>query len=130
MGRAPNVELPARQREGGRIHPELRRQRRALGEFVRSLAEVTGGLFSTRDDPSELEEALTTLATRMGTHYDEMSTFYRVTVRCPESRGEDLFVGVSRLDVSLRLFPGRRLSSWRFVSSVPGPTPSDFELPR
>ena len=85
-------------------------QRRALGEFVRSLAEVTGGLFSTRDDPSELKEALTTLATRMGTHYDEMSTFYRVTVRCPESRGEGLFVGVSRLDVSLRLFPDRRLS--------------------
>ena len=75
------------------------------------LTEQTGGIYRALAAPTALPDALTELATVMQTQYEEVKDRYRVVYECnPDDPAAAVSVGVTRQDVTVALFPNRRIS--------------------
>ena len=96
---------------GATIHAVLLSSRGGsiVTQHAVALTQNTGGLYSAFAAPSGFTTTLTELATRMGTHYDEVSDRYRVVYERPDPPGASISVGVSRSSVLLRLYADRRI---------------------
>ena len=74
-----------------------------------SLADNTGGFYTSLATPTALTRALTELATTMAAHYDEAKNRYRVLFECdPDNPSVPINVVVTRPAVAVRLFADRR----------------------
>ena len=74
-----------------------------------SLAENTGGVYTSLAAPTALARALTELARAMAAHYDEAKNRYRVVVECdPDNPSASINVEVTRPAVDVHLFADRR----------------------
>ena len=73
------------------------------------LAGSTGGRYASVAVATALPQALTTLATDLGAHYDDVSTRYRVVYERPDPPGASVSVSVARPTLGVRLFGDRRL---------------------
>lgn len=78
--------------------------------YATNLTENTGGLYENIGVPTGFAQALTTIATRMGEHFDQVSNRYRVVYERPDPPGAQISLRLSRGGIGVRLFPNRRMS--------------------
>lgn len=78
-------------------------------EYSINLTQNTGGRYRTIAVATGLPDTLTTLATEIGTHFDDMSSRWRVVYECPDPPGDRISVGVNRPGVGVRVFGHRRM---------------------
>lgn len=86
---------------------EQLRCQRCTSSYAPQLTQVTGGMYETVSLPTGFSQALTTIATRMGEHFDRVSNRYRVVYERPDPPGEQISLGVGRPGVNLRMFANR-----------------------
>ena len=72
------------------------------------LAENTGGSFESIAASTALPGVLSKLATTMGTQYETAKDRYRVAFECDTDTATQIRAGVSRQDISVRLFASRQ----------------------
>ena len=72
------------------------------------LAENTGGSFESIAASTALPVVLSKLATTMGAQYEAAKDRYRVTFECDNDTPTQIQAGVSRQDISVRLFASRQ----------------------
>lgn len=82
----------------------------AVARYAENLAYNTGGLYESITTATEMEEALTRVATRMAAHHDEVSARYRVVYQRPDPPGTTMSAGVRRSGVQLGLFTDLRMA--------------------
>ena len=81
-------------------------------QLAGNLSKNTGGLFRTLNSPTGLAAALRQLAARMGSHFDDMSTRYRLVFERPgETPGARMTAGIVGPNYKLQLFRDRRMPS-------------------
>ena len=82
----------------------------AVTSISSNLSQNTGGVFEVINASSGLDEKLTELATRMNTHYDRVSNWYRLIYERPDPPGSRISVRLtSRPGVRFNLFIDRRM---------------------
>ena len=74
------------------------------------LTDTTGGSYEAISAATALSDVLGSLATDIGTHFDQVKNRYRVVFDCGDEIPEQIQAGVSRPDVSVSLFADRRLA--------------------
>ena len=75
-----------------------------------NLSRNTGGLHRSINSPTALVDALRQLATRMGSHFDDMSTRYRLVYERPtDTPGAQIGAGIVGPNYTLQLFADRRM---------------------
>ena len=74
-----------------------------------NLTQTTGGRHVSVAAATGMAEAMVKLASDMGTHYDEMSTRYRLTYERPDPPGQRVMMRVTRPAVALRMFRDRAI---------------------
>ena len=100
VSRAATVHVVMLSTRGGNIQTQ----------FSRNLTQNTGGLYRSIVVPTALEDVLTEVATRMGTHFDEMSGRYRLLFERPgDTPGAALAATVVGAGLTMRLFADRRM---------------------
>ena len=82
---------------------------RCVADYAPTLTQYGGGLYEEISRPVEYSQALTTIATRMGEHFDQISNRYRVVYEKSAPPGAQLSIRVSRNGVNVRLFGNRRM---------------------
>lgn len=82
----------------------------AVARYAENLALNTGGLYESITTATEMEEALTRVATRMTAHHGEVSGRYRVVYQRPDPPGTTMSAGVRRSGVQLGLFTDLRMA--------------------
>ena len=85
------------------------RCQRCTSSYAPELTQYGGGIYETITLPTGYSQALTSIATRMGEHFDQMSNRYRVVYERPDPPGEQLSLQLGRPNVSVRLFFNRRM---------------------
>ncbi|HJN46552.1 MAG: hypothetical protein CL477_16420 [Acidobacteria bacterium] len=81
-------------------------------QLAANLSKNTGGLLRTLNSPTGLPDALRQLATRMGSHFDDMSTRYRLVFERPgKTPGTRMSAGIVGPSCKLQLFTDRRMPS-------------------
>ena len=78
-------------------------------DYAINLTENTGGLYEVFAAGTRLATALPELATKLGTHYDEVSQRYRVIYERPTPPGAGVSVRVARDGVVAQLYVDRRM---------------------
>lgn len=79
-------------------------------QLSQNLTKNTGGLHQSINSPTGLEEALRKLATQMGSHFDDMSTRYRLVYERPgETPGARISASIVGPNYKLQLFMDRRM---------------------
>ena len=78
-------------------------------EYSINLTQNTGGRYRGIAAATGLPNTLTTLATEIGTHFDDMSSRWRVVYERPDPPGDRISVWVNRPAVSVRVFAHRRM---------------------
>ena len=78
-------------------------------DYSLSFTQNTGGIYTALATITGVVDALTTLATRMNTHYDKVSNRYRLIYKRPDSQGANLLAGVTRPNTNVRLFADRSI---------------------
>ena len=78
-------------------------------DYAINLTDNTGGLYEAFGAGTRLATALPELATRLGTHYDEVSQRYRVIYERPDPPGTSLSVAVVREGVVVQPYIDRRM---------------------
>ena len=81
----------------------------AVTDYAINLTDNTGGLYDVFSAGTRLATALPELATRLGTHYDEVSQRYRVVYERPDPPGASVSVGVARDGVVPQPYVNRRM---------------------
>lgn len=82
----------------------------AVTSIANNLSQNTGGVFEVINASSGLDEKLLELATRMNTHYDRVSNWYRVIYERPDPPGTSVSVRLNtRPGVRFNLFLNRRM---------------------
>lgn len=81
----------------------------AITDYSLSFTQNTGGIYTAIATVTGVVDALTTLATRMSTHYDKVSNRYRVIYKRPDTPGANLLAGVTRPNTNVRLFVDRSI---------------------
>lgn len=77
-------------------------------QYGMNLTQNTGGIFETIAAATGLTEQLTRFANRLNTHFELVSTRYRVTYEVPDGvEGGGISVSVNRGEVNLQLFADR-----------------------
>lgn len=84
--------------------------RSVVTDYAINLTEVTGGLYEIFGAGTRLATALPELATKLGTHYDEVSQRYRVIYERSNPSATSLSVGVERGGVVVQSYIDRRMS--------------------
>ena len=74
-----------------------------------NLTQNTGGAYEAIVAATGLEASLRELASRIGAHYAEVSTRYRVVYERPDPAGARISMSVARSGVGVRVFADRRL---------------------
>ena len=74
-----------------------------------NLTQVTGGRYVSVAAATSMVDAMTKLATDIGTHYDEISTRYLLTYERPDPPGQRIMMRVTRPAVALRLYRDRAI---------------------
>ncbi len=75
-----------------------------------NLTQLTGGRYASVAAATGMVDAMTKLATDMGTHYDEVSTRYKLTYERPDPPGQRVMMRVTRPAVALRLYRDRAMA--------------------
>ena len=78
-------------------------------DYAINLTDNTGGLYEVFGAGTRLATALPELATRLGTHYDDVSQRYRVVYERPDPPGTSVSVGVARAGAVAQPFIDRRM---------------------
>ena len=78
-------------------------------DYAINLTDSTGGPYEVFSAGTRLATALPELATRPGTHYDEVSKRYRVIYERPDTPGASVSVRVARDGVVSQLYIDRRM---------------------
>lgn len=78
--------------------------------FATNLTQNTGGIYENIATATGLANTLTSVATRMGEHFDQVSNRYKVTYELPDPPGAEIGFQMNRPGVSVRLFPDRRMA--------------------
>ena len=78
--------------------------------FATNLTENTGGIYENIAVATGLADVLTSIATRMGEHFDQVSNRYKVTYDLPDERGAHVGFQMNRPGVRIRLFGDRRMA--------------------
>lgn len=74
-----------------------------------NLTQLTGGRYTSVAAATGMVDAMTRLATDMGTHYDQVSTRYMLTYERPDPPGQRVMMRVTRPAVALRLYRDRAM---------------------
>ena len=74
-----------------------------------NLTQLTGGRYTSVAAATGMVDAMTRLATEMGTHYDQVSTRYMLTYERPDPPGQRVMMRVTRPAVALRLYRDRAM---------------------
>ena len=82
---------------------------RCTSSYAPGLTQVTGGIYEEISLATGFSDGLTTIATRMGEHFDQMSNRYRVVYERPDPPGAQISLRLSRPGVGVRLFANRRM---------------------
>ena len=79
-------------------------------QISRILTQNTGGFYQTINSATALVDALTEVATKMGEHFDEMPSRYRIAYERPgDTPGAQIGAGVVGPNYKMQLFADRRM---------------------
>ena len=80
-----------------------------VSQYSLNLTQNAGGLYRNIATPTGLTNELTTVATRMGEHFDEVAKRYHVVYERPDPAGASISLRLNRGDVNIRLFGNKRI---------------------
>ena len=106
MSRGANVHIVLLLTRGADARAKLRP---IQTDYATNLTQNTGGLFQGINLATGLPDALTTLATEIGAHFDDMSNRWRVVYERSDPPGERIALMVNRPAVNVRIFTHRRM---------------------
>lgn len=100
LGRGAMIHAVVLENRGGGIQSQL----------SQNLATNTGGLYQSLNAPTALVNTLEDYATKMGEHFDAMSTRYRLRYERPgDTPGAQMGAGVIGPNYKMQLFSDRRM---------------------
>ena len=81
-----------------------------VSQYAINMTEITGGTYESLALSRGLSNSLAQIATRMGDHYDKVSTRYHVIFRRADPPGDQFEVFVNRDGADVRVFADRRMA--------------------
>jgi hypothetical protein len=82
---------------------------RCTSSYAPSLTQYGGGIYEEISRPVEFSQTLTTIATRMGEHFDQISNRYRVIYERSAPPGAQISLQIGRSGANMLLFANRRM---------------------
>lgn len=82
---------------------------RCVTDYAPTLTQYGGGIYEEISRPVEFSQALTTIATRMGEHFDQISNRYRVVYEKSAPPGAQISLQLGRSGATASLFASRRM---------------------
>lgn len=80
-----------------------------ISNIGENLSAVTGGLYENINTATGFPNVLTSFATRMGEHFDEVANRYRIVFERAPAPGGQISLQLNRPGITVRLFADRRM---------------------